>query len=364
LWFPVLFSFLVQGIGTLALTRVLGLSAPVSVVVVLVAVAGPIALLGARRYPGPVVAAVALATAADLLLQPDIGPPPVALAFAVVLGIVRGARVWVLSSLAVAWVAVLVIAPVLGAEWPPARIVVSTVALLVLVLIGVSVRERRQRAAEFRRLAEQRRRSAEQAERVRIARELHDVLAHSLSQIAVQAGVGLHLMDSKPEEARAALASIKATSKDALDEVRGVLGVLRADEDVPTAPVHGLADLVALAEGVRRSGIDVSVTIDDDVAAAASATVGASAYRIVQEALTNVVRHSGAEHAEVAVHLESGAVVLEVRDDGRGAAGSADGNGILGMRERAVLSGGDLSAGPGPDGGFVVTARLPVGAAS
>jgi signal transduction histidine kinase len=364
LWFPVLFSLLVQGGGTLVLSRVLGLSAPVSFVVVLVAVAGPIALLGARRYPGPVAAAVALATAADLVLQPDIGPPPVSLAFAVVLGIVRGARVWVLSSLAVAWVAVLVIAPALGTEWPPARIVVSTVALLVLVMIGVSVRERRQRAAEFRRLAEQRRRSAEQAERVRIARELHDVLAHSLSQIAVQAGVGLHLMDSKPDEARAALASIKATSKDALDEVRGVLGVLRADEDVPTAPVHGFADLAALAEGVRRSGIDVSVTVDDDVATTAPATVGASAYRIVQEALTNVVRHSGAEHAEVAVHLESDAVVVEVRDDGRSAAGSEDGNGILGMRERALLSGGDLSAGPGPDGGFAVTARLPVGAAS
>jgi signal transduction histidine kinase len=231
-------------------------------------------------------------------------------------------------------------------------------------MIGVSVRERRQRAAEFRRLAAQRRRSAEQAERVRIARELHDVLAHSLSQISVQAGVGLHLMDSKPEEARAALAAIKATSKDAHDEVRGVLGVLRAEEDAPTTPVHGFADIAALAAGVRRSGVEVSVTVDDDVAATASATLGAAAYRIVQEALTNVVRHSGAGHVAVAVRLESGAVVVEVRDDGRGAAGAAEGNGILGMRERAVLSGGELFAGASPDGGFVVTARLPVGAAS
>jgi signal transduction histidine kinase len=364
LWFPVVFSLVVQGVGTLVVARIAGMSAPVTAVVVLLAVVGSVALLGARRFPGPVAAVVSLATAVDVLLEPQAGPPPVALAFAIVFGIVRGARVWVVASLAVAWVAVLVLAPVLGTEWPPGRIVVSTVALLVLVLIGVSARERRQRAAEFRRLAAQRRRSAEQVERVRIARELHDVLAHSLSQISVQAGVGLHLMDAKPEEARAALASIKATSKDALDEVRSVLGVLRGEDDVPTSPAHGIGDLDALADGVRRSGTDVDIDVDADVAAVASTAVGAAVYRLVQEALTNVVRHADASRVEVRVRLDGGTVVVTVSDDGRGPDGSVEGNGILGMRERAALSGGGLTAGPSPAGGFQVSARLPLGVPS
>ncbi|RWZ68678.1 sensor histidine kinase [Labedella populi] len=362
LWFPVVFSLVVQGVGTAVVVRLLGLPAPAAAVAMTVAVVGPLALLGARRHPGPVAAVVALATAVDLLIAPEPGPPPVSLAFAVVFGIVRGARTWVVASIASAWVGVLVLAPALGHEWPPGRIVLSTVALLVLVLVGVSVRERRERAVEFRRLAAQRRQSAEQAERVRIARELHDVLAHSLSQISVQAGVGLHLMDVKPEEARAALASIKSTSKDALDEVRSVLGVLRGDDDVPTSPARGLADVDSLVDGVRRSGIEVSVDVAPDITETVSTTVGAAVYRIVQEALTNVVRHSGAARVEVRARIEGGAVVVSVADDGRGPDGATEGNGILGMRERAALSGGGLTAGAAPSGGFLVSASLPLGA--
>jgi signal transduction histidine kinase len=365
LWFPVVFSLVVQVAGTAVVCRLTALPPGPTALAVFVAAAGALALLAARRFPGPTAAVVAAAAVADVLLRPDIGPPPVSLAFAVVFGIVRGARVWVVSSIVVAWAAALVGASVIGVAWSPARIVISTLALLVLVVIGVTAAERRERAASFRRVALERRQSAEQGERVRIARELHDVLAHSLSQISVQAGVGLHLMDSDPEQARAALAAIKRASKGALDEVREVLGVLRSDEAAPTTPVHGLDDLAQLVDGAVSSGVAVSLDVSNEARERVSATIGAAVYRIVQEALTNVLRHAGARSASVTVSVApEGAVVVEVGDDGRGAERIEPGNGVLGMRERATLSGGELTIDRGPLGGVLVRARLPLGSAA
>ncbi|MFZ2963239.1 MAG: sensor histidine kinase, partial [Rhodoglobus sp.] len=195
----------------------------------------------------------------------------------------------------------------------------------------------------------------------RIARELHDVLAHSLSQINVQAGVGLHLMDAHPEKAKEALASIKDSSKSALDEVRSLLGVLRADNgdlDAPLVPEPDLSRLPGLVDSVRTQGIEVafSSTVDD-----APKATQLAIYRIVQESLTNVVRHADATRARVGIRLDGGDILIEVADDGAGFDPAAEGGrGLLGMHERAELLGGSLETGRSPLGGALVTARIPL----
>jgi len=189
------------------------------------------------------------------------------------------------------------------------------------------------------------------------------VLAHSLSQINVQASVGLHLMDKQPEKAAAALASIKETSKTALDEVRSVLGVLRAedgaDPSAPLIPEPDLARLAGLAASVTSQGIDVSL---DNRLGAAPQAVQLAIYRIVQESLTNVVRHAHAASARVVLEETAASYTITVTDDGDGVVAHAErsgGRGLLGMHERAELLGGTLDAGPVPDGGFRVAATIP-----
>jgi signal transduction histidine kinase len=221
-----------------------------------------------------------------------------------------------------------------------------------------------QRAAELERAREELARRAVTEERLRIARELHDVVAHSMSIIAVQSGVGAHVLDSQPEEARKALVAVEATSRQALVEMRRLLGVLRQEAETrgSLAPAPGLAEVEALAAEVARAGVRVEVRIEG-TPSRLPAGLDLSAYRIVQEALTNVVRHAGpATTARVAVRHTPGQVAVEVVDDGRGAApGEArGGHGIAGMRERAALYGGTLEAGPLPGGGFRVAATLPV----
>jgi signal transduction histidine kinase len=219
------------------------------------------------------------------------------------------------------------------------------------------------RAEHARARAEQERRQQSE-ERLRIARELHDVLGHHLSLINVQAGVGLHLLDSRPEQAREALTAIKSASAEALREVRTVLGVLRPeDEQAPRAPAPGLD---GLAELTAEAGLPVTVRRTGQPRPL-PAEVDRAAYRIVQEALTNVRRHAGTGvSAEVIVGYEPGAVQVVVTDDGVGPGApveaSDEGNGIAGMRARAAALGGTLSAGPAPGGGFRVEATFPEGA--
>jgi signal transduction histidine kinase len=224
------------------------------------------------------------------------------------------------------------------------------------------MRTRRENYAEFRRIVAQRKQTEVQAERVRIARELHDVLAHSLSQINVQASVGLHLMEKQPDKAAEALASIKETSKTALDEVRSVLGVLRAeggqDPSAPLVPEPDLSRLPGLAASVTSQGVEVALhsSVDD-----APKSVQLAVYRIVQESLTNVVRHSGAKRATVSIAVSGDDYVVTVGDDGSGVReSSTGGRGLLGMRERAELLGGTLATGVSPLGGLQVVARIPV----
>ncbi len=382
LWLPVIVSFLVQ-VPAVAFQvwrehgRPGGLFAPVlagspadimgGLLAIALALVGPLALIGARRYPGPVVAVVSAAAGALLLVRPDIGTPYIALAFAIVLGIVRGARIWVYSSVAVVWVATITLATVYEVSVHPLRIAFTTLALVLAMGIGGAIRSRRERFQELRRTVDDRRMSAEQRERVRIARELHDVLAHSLSQINVQAGVGLHLIDSQPDKAAEALASIKGTSKNALDEVRVVLGILRSDaadeSEAPLTPEPDLARLPVLLESFRAQGMGVEFVNELDDEAAAPAATQLALYRICQEALTNVLRHARATGASVYLGLDDGGYLLTVTDDGSAAPGDAAitlGGGLLGMRERAELLGGSLRFARVDAGGFQIEARIPL----
>jgi signal transduction histidine kinase len=374
LWLPVLLSFVVQVPSALFAwqrARFDGHAVelrPDAGPALALAVVGPLALVGARRFPGPVVAVVAAAAVADLLLASTApGPPYIALAFAIVGAIVRGARPWAWASVGAVWLGTLAAVLLRGSDIAPGRAAFTTFGVLAMVGIGEAVRARRERIAEYRRATQQRRRTAAEAERVRIARELHDVLAHSLSSINVQAGVGLHLMEKDPAKAAAALAEIKATSKAALDEVRSVLGVLRSEagaDGSPLAPEPDLSQLERLAVSVTGQGVAVRLDVDPDLQrATVPRPLQLALYRIVQESLTNVLRHAQASTATVSVRREGDHYVAEVVDDGRGDAvdptDSAGGRGILGMRERAELLGGTLDAGRAPGGGYRVLARIP-----
>ena len=237
--------------------------------------------------------------------------------------------------------------------------------LAVLVIAAEVVRLRRERTVEARatRALDARRRASE--DRLQVARDLHDVIGHNISLINVQAGVGLDLMDSQPEQARAALAAIKAVSKDALDELRTMLAALRQDDEhAPRAPAPGLDRLGELVELTRAAGIPVTVQ-SVGVAGTLPAAVDLAAYRIVQESLTNVVRHASPATATVRLTHHPNGLDIEVCDDGRSAvangASSGTGRGIAGMRERAGALNGRLQAGPRPCGGFAVIAHFPLG---
>jgi signal transduction histidine kinase len=248
----------------------------------------------------------------------------------------------------------------------------SMLAAGAMWFVGYGVRERRRYLAEGQ--AQRERAEAERSgralreERVRIARELHDVVAHTLSVVTFQAGVGRKVGATRPAEALLALRAVEVTGRGALEELRRILGLLRDDEaEQPSlAPAPGVGDLGELADTIRAAGIPVALMVTGEVAAlppAASLTV----YRIVQEALTNVVKHAPGAEASVRVRLGPDGVLVTVSDNGGGTAvtetaGSSGANrlGIVGMRERAAAFGGTLEAGPRPGGGFEVRACMPV----
>ncbi len=359
LWLPVVVSAFVQVTASLWSIRMLQPAPAVAAATLALAAVGPVALIGARRRPGAVVAVATAAAVLQLLVGVNGGPPPVALAFAVVLAVVRGARVWAWASLAAGWLLALVIVladPPQG--WSPPRIIGTTFGLLLLLGAGEFVRTRRERIRETENELARRRAAAAEEERARIARELHDVLAHSLSQISVQAGVGLHLGESDPARATEALASIRATSKRALDDLRGVLGALRDGGDAPLAPQPGLAEIPALVEAVRIP--EAVVRLENRAAGAVvPAPVGAAAYRIVQEALTNAARHArGATRVDVALDAAPGRVRIRVHDDGEVGSEPVAGRGLSGMRERCEHLGGAFSWRAGADG-FTIEAEIP-----
>jgi signal transduction histidine kinase len=230
-------------------------------------------------------------------------------------------------------------------------------------VVGDSTRSQRERTAWLaqRRQDDARRAAAE--ERVRIARDLHDVVAHHISVIAVQAEAAQEVLATHPERAAGAMATVADTARTALGELRRMLGVLRSDG--ARAPQPDLAAVDDLVATVRSAGLAVEVRTTGP-ARPVEGVVGMTAYRVVQEALTNVLRHSGGSRACVDLAFEDAALVVRVEDDGTGpergrATGDTGlGQGLIGMRERVVLVGGEVEAGPGPEGGFVVRATLPL----
>jgi signal transduction histidine kinase len=322
---------------------------------------------------------------------------------AVVAGVVQGAALWwrwkapeiVLAVVLAAAIPYHLLVPETTIPWaglfavwalartrPPARSLPGLAALLLMaavnfllissgdslfvlvVAVGVwalaeAARSRQEAIAEAAR-------RAQSDERARIARELHDVIAHSVSVMVVQAGAADDVFDSRPDQARAALRSITTTGRETLGELRRMLGAVRPGDELETPPPQpGLARLDDLTAPLKAAGLDVVVT-NIGTPAALPAGVDLSAYRIVQEALTNTLRHTRATAAEVTLRYDAEAVEIDVVDDGRGPAtrASASGFGLVGMRERVAVLGGTLEAGPTAHGGYRVHARLPLERAS
>ncbi|MGH3737186.1 MAG: sensor histidine kinase [Micromonosporaceae bacterium] len=346
---------------------------------------GGVVLAVRRRWPVPVFVATALASLAYYSLGFPDGPGWLGLFVALYTLTAHGdgRRSLVIAGvgitvLAVVWLSLAVdIEPRAAIGWVFFRIGASVMS----AALGESVRSRRFIADEAQRRADRAERTREEearsrvdAERLRIAREVHDTVAHAIAIINVQAGVTAHVLDKRPERARETLVAIEQTSSRALREMRAILGVLR-DSDDGRSPHPGLEQIDELTAKAREAGLDVKLELTSPAAAPPSA-VDSAAYRILQESITNVIRHVGP--TRVTVRLDYGEDALEVRviDEGRrhdpsgphpagrrpaGAGSPAEpGRGILGMRERCGLLGGELTAGPRPDGGFEVRARLPL----
>jgi signal transduction histidine kinase len=239
-------------------------------------------------------------------------------------------------------------------------IVFNTLIIWVPWVAGRAVRQRR---LNDRELEQERGRAAAAIveERARIARELHDVVAHSISVMVLQARGGRRVLESEPADARDAFAVIEWTGKQALDEMRRLVGMLRSgDESLPLAPQPSLKQLDTLVEQVRAAGLPVDLAVEGEPRDLPPG-VDLSAFRIVQEALTNALRHAGPARAWVVLRYGADELELEISDDGAGSGdASASGYGLVGMRERVSVYGGELEAGPQPEGGYALRVRLPL----
>jgi signal transduction histidine kinase len=306
-----------------------------------------------------------------LLLTPLLVAPAVVAAYSLALR-----SPWRTAIVVLVFSAGLLVAPTAVLEtlsWRDAsRLGSVAAALLVAGVLGRSTKDRhaylavlqeRARRAEEDRDSEARRRVAE--ERVRIARELHDLVAHQITLASAQATVADHLFDSRPEQARASLTQLVETTRNALDGLRATVGLLRQSgaADTLAEPTPGLSLLPTLLESFRRAGLEVSVHVQG-TAAPLSPEVDLTAYRIIQESLTNVTKHSGAGAAEVRLAWHRDRVTITIDDDGGPgvltASDHASGYGLIGMRERATAVGGELTAGARPEGGFLVATHLPL----
>ena len=319
-----------------------------------------------RRWPVASFAAAFAATAAYILLDYPRGPVFLAMIVGLVTMVLAGRRRMAVASVSAGYLVFGWGPALLGDEDAPTVATAVGLAAWLLVLLSAAelIRARRDRVAEEAHSREQEARRRVSDERLRIARELHDVVAHNISLVNLQAGVALHLIDEQPEQARVALAAIKDASKEALVELRSVLGVLRqVDEHAPRTPAPGLDRLDDLVTQANAAGLDVHVTVEGE-ARPLGAGLDLAAFRIVQEALTNVSRHADAVTTGVRVAYGPDDLVLEVTDDGRGVpAGDhphGSGTGLTGMRERAESVGGELEAGPRPGFGWRVRARFPL----
>ena len=342
-----------------------------AVALILVAVAC-LVLAWRRRWPvavlGVSVAAATIYTLLGYVNGAVLVAPMIALYTVATQSSVRRAVAYGLGTLAVLGLASIAVNP-LGPFGGGVDILPFMVA--VVVIAGIAVANRQAYVESIKDRAEQDARRRIDEERLRIARELHDVVAHTMATINVQAGVAAHVLSTRPDAAAESLQAIKTASKEGLRELRAILNVLRqADDADPTQPAPGTAQLEALIDGARRAGLETTYSVTGEPVTLPAA-VDLTAYRIVQESLTNAIRHAGPATAAVSLGYHRDELRIDVTDTGRGqpsgpsgtagAAGHSGGHGLAGMRERAAAVGGTVEAGPGPGGGFRVAARLPIG---
>jgi signal transduction histidine kinase len=337
---------------------------------VTVAIAGPIAVR--RRWPLPVLlvvmAAVVLALVFGVIPVVAIGAPLIALALVLyVVGFTQARRtsaITLVSSL-VTFASAVGVSVLLHLPSEPFSDIIAGIGLGWLFMaigwaLGFTARVRREYAE---RAAEQAVNQAVADERLRIARELHDIVAHSMSLIAVKAGIGNHVAQDRPAEAREALRAIESASRGSLAEMRHLLGVLRSEVDgMELGPPPGLAALPDLAARAAAAGVTVELDVPESPELPeGSEGIGLAVYRIVQEAVTNVVRHAAPARCTVSVSIEDGSVRVEVCNDGPVVRlENRAGHGLIGMRERVAMYGGTFSAGPREAGGFLVSATIPL----
>jgi signal transduction histidine kinase len=335
----------------------------IDAIAVVLVLLGPLALAFRDRWP--LVALVVSAAAADVYvaLGYPYGPVFLSVVVALFVAVQTGRRRQVWAITAAAYAGFVVAAAVDPRSEGPDALHLALVAGWLVVVVAVSevARGRREQAVARARAEQEERQRRQGEQRLQLAQELHDVLAHTISLINVQASVALHLLDEQPEQARPALTTIKDSSREALHELRAALDLLRQGDDghepaERLAPAPRLVDLPALVDGVRAGGLDVRLEQDEPDGPLPTA-VELAAYRIAQEALTNVSRHAHARSVTVRVRCADG-VDIEVLDDGRGGV-PVPGIGLAGMRERAAAVGGTFEAGPRPAGGFRVAAHLP-----
>jgi signal transduction histidine kinase len=339
---------------------------------------GTVSLVARRQFPIPVLAVtVAITTFVAVNYENSWWPFAALIAlYSVAAHCVRKTSV---AAVAVSLV-VLGLAIASEIDWQPlgwndiAQLTGRLAPLAAAWVLGDNIRTRRayvsaveERASQLERERDSNARRAAAEEQARIAREVHDVVAHNLSVIIVQATAADAVFSSDPADAQRAVRTIGTTARSALDELRRVLGVVRVDEQRSTAlsPQPNLARLASLLEQVRAAGLDVELELSGDQRELPAA-LELSAYRIVQEALTNTLRHAGASHAAVHVRFDPDVLEVEIVDDGvvPVSANGASGRGLIGMRERAATFGGSVEAGPGASGGFRVAARIPLAPAA
>ncbi len=324
-------------------------------------------LLARRRAPLAVLAVVAGASIADAALYSNYVPVAAALAIYTAAAHLGRQRSFAASAL-VAGALTLTVFVADGYRQAVSGIVFFAAAWVFGDNIGTRRAYTRALEEKNERLEREQEAQAARAvaeEQARIARELHDVIAHSMSVIVVQAAAANDVFDARPERARQALREIEATGRATLAELRRLLGAVRGD-GVEYAPQPGLEQVDNLVTQVRATGLEVAVSVEGEPRPLPAA-LDLSAYRVVQEALTNTVKHAQATRADVALRFRDDALDVEVRDDGRGAEaepGDGTGHGLIGMRERVTVFGGSLEAGPAPGGGFAVAARFPLEAAT
>jgi signal transduction histidine kinase len=372
-------GLLALGLAGLSVQLVSTSGGPVGAPAYALALLHTLPLAWRRRFPSAVLAT----SVASGLAVAALGLPPVFLGPAILVPVYTiaayGDRRSSLAGLAMVEAAIAVVQLTPGATGV-ATWLGNTLVLGAAWLVGHFVHDRRvyaaqleertaqleERTAQLEQVREELARRAVAEERLRIARELHDVVAHSLSVIAVQSGVGAHVAATQPEEARKALAAVEAASRTTLNELRRLLGVLREDGEPPgsLAPAPGLAAVDTLLAQMGEAGLAVNLRVEG-VRPQVPPGVDLSAYRIVQEALTNVLKHAGPARAQVVICYGDQEVAIEVTDDGRGPAPATTarragtGHGLVGFRERTALFGGELEVGPRPGGGFRVAVRLP-----